>query len=284
MENLFTKIDTTHGVCYNGDFKDVLPTLQDESIDIVLTDPPYLYLTGQKLDKAFDEELLFNEIKRLLKPDGFVVLFGRGTSFYRWNTILSDLGFNFKEEIIWNKLYTSSPFLPLGRVHETVSIHSKGKGQINRVKIPYLESRGDNIDKIIKDVNMLSSTLENSKSLKEIQTYLTKNKKNYIYKKACKNNVTVPSELNQCSRAVSAIQGMEQGMNEKSIIEVGRENYKYIHPTQKPIRLLERLLMLVAPPTHTHTHTHTRRTRIKKKLLFWICSQALSVPTKPLLT
>ncbi|HOF16702.1 MAG TPA: hypothetical protein PLP76_07390 [Bacteroidales bacterium] len=74
-------------------------------------------------------------------------------------------------------------------------------------------------------------------------------------KKARKNNVTVRSKLNDCSRAVSVIQGMEQGMNEKSIIKVGRENYKYIHPTQKPIRLLERLLMLVAPPTHTHTHT-----------------------------
>ncbi len=30
-------------------------------------------------------------------------MFGRGESFYRWNTILSELKFTFKEEIVWNK-------------------------------------------------------------------------------------------------------------------------------------------------------------------------------------
>ena len=30
-------------------------------------------------------------------------MFGRGESFYRWNTILADLKFTFKEEIIWDK-------------------------------------------------------------------------------------------------------------------------------------------------------------------------------------
>lgn len=36
-------------------------------------------------------------------------------------------------------------------------------------------------------------------------------------------------------------------MNEKSIIKQVRDHYSAIHPTQKPIRLLERLLALVIP-------------------------------------
>jgi site-specific DNA-methyltransferase (adenine-specific) len=35
-------------------------------------------------------------------------------------------------------------------------------------------------------------------------------------------------------------------MNEKSIIKQVRDHYNTIHPTQKPVRLLERLLALVS--------------------------------------
>ena len=75
---------------YNEDCINGIGRIPDASIDCVLTDPPYLYLKNQKLDRPFDESTLFLEFKRVLKPTGFVVLFGRGTSFYRWNTILAD--------------------------------------------------------------------------------------------------------------------------------------------------------------------------------------------------
>ena len=42
-------------------------------------------------------------------------------------------------------------------------------------------------------------------------------------------------------------QAVTIGMNEKSIIKENRDHYTAIHPTQKPVRLLERLLMLCAP-------------------------------------
>lgn len=112
--------------------------IPDNSVDCILTDPPYLYLKNQKLDRPFDEQALFSEFKRVLKPTGFVVMFGRGTSFYRWNTILAELGFEFKEEIVWDKSYTSSPLMPLSRVHETIVIYTKNGGFINKVKVPYL--------------------------------------------------------------------------------------------------------------------------------------------------
>ncbi|MDR2835948.1 MAG: hypothetical protein LBV69_07130 [Bacteroidales bacterium] len=57
--------------------------IEDNSIDCILTDPPYLYLKNQKLDRKFDEQLFFEQAKRVLKKDGFIVIFGRGTSFYR---------------------------------------------------------------------------------------------------------------------------------------------------------------------------------------------------------
>lgn len=101
---------------YNEDCLIGMKRIPDASVDCVLTDPPYLYLKNQKLDRSFDEQAFFAEVKRILKKDGFIVMFGRGTSFYRWNTILADLGFNFKEEIIWDKSYISSPLMAISRV------------------------------------------------------------------------------------------------------------------------------------------------------------------------
>ena len=85
------------------DNEKLMSRLKDESVDIICIDPPYLYLKNQKLEREFDEQLFFSECKRLLTKDGFIIIFGRGESFYRWNTILADLKFTFKEEIIWNK-------------------------------------------------------------------------------------------------------------------------------------------------------------------------------------
>jgi len=35
MENLFTKIDTTHGVCYNGDFNKGFESIKEIQTKIV---------------------------------------------------------------------------------------------------------------------------------------------------------------------------------------------------------------------------------------------------------
>lgn len=75
---------------YNEDCQEGIRRIPDASVDCILTDPPYLYLKKQKLERPFNELKLFTEFKRVLKSTGFVVMFGRGTSFYRWNTIIHD--------------------------------------------------------------------------------------------------------------------------------------------------------------------------------------------------
>jgi site-specific DNA-methyltransferase (adenine-specific) len=92
-----------------------------ERVDHILTDPPYLYIKTHDFDRAWDEQLFFENAKRLLPDNGFIALFGRGTSFYRWNTRLADLGFVFKEEIVCDKRMISSPVTPISRFHETIS-------------------------------------------------------------------------------------------------------------------------------------------------------------------
>lgn len=217
--------------------------IPDNSVDCILTDPPYMYLKNQKLDRPFDEQAFFSECKRVMKKDGFIVLFGRGTSFYRWNCILSDMGFTFKEEIVWDKSYCSSPLMALSRIHETVSIHSLGNGSITKVKIPYLEMKGSDIEAIKTDIKRLMTTFSSSKNMQAVLDYLSDG--TLTFDGEYDKSTTITAGRKRVNRCVSTMNTIETGMNEKDIIHIKRDHYNQIHPTQKPVRLLERLLNLV---------------------------------------
>ena len=232
---------------FNCDNLEIMKMLTDESVDVILTDPPYLYLKNQKLERPFDEQLFFNECKRLLTKKGFIVMFGRGTSFYRWNTILADLGLKFKEEIIWNKSMGTSPLSKLCRIHETVSVFCKGNGSINKNKIPYLESKNFNLEKIQMDINRINSTLGNPKSIKFLKDFIEGYRSDMELNTVFTKHAVTSDIRKSGAREVNTLASIQNGITEKSIIHIVREHYNTIHPTQKPVRLLERLLALVIP-------------------------------------
>ncbi len=241
------KRDTTainlNTIC-NEDCLEGMKRIPNGSVDCILTDPPYLYLKNQKLDRMFDEKAFFSECKRVLKKDAFIVLFGRGTSFYRWNCMLADMGFTFKEEIIWDKINTTSPLLALSRKHETISIHSVGNKHIFRSKIPYEEIRRIDDPKLVGDAKRIVSYIRNNdvdKIKEEINNGLVYNRK-----KTHKSHVSTQSGFNSSDRAMSCIDSIKNGCNERDIISILRDHYSAIHPTQKPVRLLERLLKLTS--------------------------------------
>lgn len=229
---------------YNEDCLEGMKRIPDNSVDCILTDPPYLYLKNQKLDRPFDEKAFFSECKRVLKKDSFIVLFGRGTSFYRWNTILADIGFTFKEEIIWDKINTTSPLLPLSRKHETISIQSIGRKIILRSKVPYEEIRINDDSKVVGDAKRIVSYIRNNDIdvlKKEIDNGLIYNRK-----RTHKTHVSAQNGFYSCNEAISCINSIKNGCNERDIISVLRDHYSAIHPTQKPVRLIERLLAIIS--------------------------------------
>ena len=235
---------------YNEDCQEGIKRIPDASIDCILTDPPYLYLKGQKLDRPFDEERLFSEFKRVLKPTGFIILFGRGTSFYRWNMILAEHGFTFKEEVIWNKRRTSSPVLPLARVHETISIHTIS-GLINKSIINYGEAKAFSLDKITEELKRLGTALNKGPQFQKIVENLKKKNETGTYSDGV-GHVGYATSFSSpyFKRHINTyvVESMLNGVREQSIIEENRTHLGQIHPTQKPVRLLERLLALTTKP------------------------------------
>jgi len=241
-------IDNIH--LHNADNLDIMKTLPDESIDVICIDPPYLYLKNQKLERVFDELKFFSECKRLLTKDGFIVMFGRGTSFYRWNTILEDLKFTFKEEIIWNKRQGSSPVIPLSRIHETISVFCKGNSRINNVKIPVEKAYEFEPEKMKEIVYRLSTTFGNRETFKMLTKYYESKLTQFTEGAGIsKHGVSISKQSLKAklNRTIQFAVKLENGAKERSIISETRDHYSAIHPTQKPVRLLERLLKLVIP-------------------------------------
>ena len=59
-----------------GDCLEVMKYIPDNSVDLVLTDPPYgqLGTTQCKWDSVVDLELMWKQLNRIIKPDGAIVL------------------------------------------------------------------------------------------------------------------------------------------------------------------------------------------------------------------
>jgi len=87
-----------------GDCRDVLATLPDNSVDSVVTDPPYeLGFMGKKWDNsgvAYDVTV-WAECLRVLKPGGHVLAFGGSRTWHRLAVAVEDAGFELRDSIAW---------------------------------------------------------------------------------------------------------------------------------------------------------------------------------------
>lgn len=62
---------------YQGDCLDVLKTFPDNSVEAVVTDPPYgLAFMNKKWDYSVPSVAIWREVLRVLKPGGHLLSFG----------------------------------------------------------------------------------------------------------------------------------------------------------------------------------------------------------------
>lgn len=143
-----------------ADSIELLPKIESDSIDVVLTDPPYFL---DKLDNNWDYEKVSNqnnqytikslpagmkfdreqgkrfyswyfeiskEIFRVLKPGGFFFSFSSPRLYHRMASAIDDAGFEIRDVFIW--LYTQNQAKAMGLDHfiEKMSISEKEKEKI----------------------------------------------------------------------------------------------------------------------------------------------------------
>jgi len=184
-----------------GDCLEVIKSIPDASIDAVITDPPY-GTTACKWDSVIPFKHMWEQLNRIIKPNGAIVLFGSEpfSSALRMSNIN-----NYRYEIIWNKIRGSNFALankqPL-KTHENISLFYK--------KLP---------------------------------TYNPQMTEGKPYDKTKYNGVI--DESNITGHKIKRIRKKNNGERFPVSIQTFSMNWKrqdQIHPTQKPVTLMEYLI------------------------------------------
>jgi site-specific DNA-methyltransferase (adenine-specific) len=196
-----------------GDCLEIMPQIESKSIDLILCDLPY-GITNNKWDIVLPLKELWKEYERLISDNGNIVL----TSQQPFTTDLINVGRSiFKYDIVWDKVGTSG-FLnakrqPLKR-HEIILIFSKSKnGTYNPQKTLRTEKE---IRRGWKDktYSFIDKKYEKS-NYGEVKQNVAKD---YEYDKKHPNTIISYSVGN------------------------GWIKKKNVHPTQKPIELMQYLI------------------------------------------
>ena len=185
-----------------GDCLELMKDIPDESIDMILCDLPYQE-TGNKWDKFIDLKKLFSEYRRIIKEDGCIALTGTFKFGVHLFNIAPDL---YKYEWVWEKDNgTNAPNVNLQpfRVHEFIFVFGKGR-VTNGTRTP---------------MNYFPQKTE-GKPYKQKSGRISENWKGGL------NNIVTNNE-----------DGLR---HPKTIQKFNRD--RGLHPTQKPVALLEYLI------------------------------------------
>ena len=200
----------------NSDNQYILPDIPPESVDLILTDPPYLSSLKDvygKWNNGLDFDLLATQLEQILKPSGQIAIFG---DFITSSTIFETFRnrFIFRFQWIWQKPNATpvNKKLPLSEI-EYISVYKKRMAKTGDLTFNYLD---------IGEVGPAyqKATKYQSKTRKRTNKYISESTR-FRYPKQV---VRFPSKCN-----------MPKAERTK-------------HPTQKPISLIGYILRALSNP------------------------------------
>ena len=185
---------------HHGDCLEIMPSIPDKSIDMILCDLPY-GTTACKWDSVIDFTLLWKQYNRVAKDNAAIVLF---SSQPFTSTLIGSNILNFKYCWVWDKVtargHLVAKYRPMQQTEDIV-VFSKGKHNYYPIMIERPKDKWK-VSKEFKKTDIIKSTGET-----EYKTY-----KHWF-----------PKNVLQFSNANAT-------------------NDKPLHPTQKPVELMEYLI------------------------------------------
>ena len=185
---------------YKGDCLEVMKDIKDNSIDAIITDPPY-GTTACKWDSVIDFDLMWKQLNRIIKPNGAILLFSKQP--FTSALVMSNPKM-FRYEWIWEKSqgvnFAQCNHMPMS-VYENITVFGNF-GMSKNAKIqPVYNPQG------IIEIN------KKKKAKTSTEHRVSENNKDHVQKFG-----NYPRQIQKFSS--------ERGL----------------HPTQKPIPLMEYLI------------------------------------------
>ena len=118
---------------HTGDNRDILKTLADNSVDAVVTDPPYgINFLGKNWDTDTGSLETYTECLRVLRPGGYILAFSAARTYHHLAITLERSGFEIRDQLMW--LYATK--MPRGNnlkgAHDPICMAVKGSpGPLN---------------------------------------------------------------------------------------------------------------------------------------------------------
>lgn len=87
---------------YCGDCLEVMAEMEANSVDAVITDPPYgLQFMGKEWDHGVPREAFWREALRVAKPGAWLLAFGGTRTFHRLMVAIEDAGWEIRDTVMW---------------------------------------------------------------------------------------------------------------------------------------------------------------------------------------
>lgn len=238
--------------------KDCLEFLKDvttESVDLILTDPPYFEIVNNKWDHQWSNEIDYldwcykwtKECVRVLKPQRCMYVWGttKTDTFlkYKLDVLNKQSEMVYQSWIIWSYDWGGRTKKNFARKHEDLLMYSKGKEFLFNADEVCVERSVKKNMALTRKISLLQKRLDGKLSL-EVDGEETKDGRAYNTYRLGK----VKDE--DVADAIEALKQKEISFEKGKIpTDVWPKNnhttskeYCGWHPTQKPVELLERII------------------------------------------
>lgn len=156
---------------FNEDNLQALKKLPDNSIDSVVSDPPYgLSFMNKKWDYDVPTVDFWKEVYRVLKPGGHVLSFGGTRTYHRMVVNMEDAGFEIRDQIQW--IYGSG-FPKSHNIGKAVDKLNGVEREVVGTKMSMAPPEGEKKTKFGFDTNFKPTEIELTKGSSEFEGWGT---------------------------------------------------------------------------------------------------------------